>query len=108
MGNADAGAALMSFMVNTSWSIACATMILGATGNTLASMICFMCLMCFGMIGIAAFISDPPNLGGAPSSSRASAGDPYTVAFLFMIFFWPLGVCLLVCGLILAMVRSVK
>ena len=96
MKNAEAGSALASFMVNTSWSIACATMILGATGNALASMICFMCLMCFGLVGIASAVNGP------------STGEPYAVAFLFMLFFWPLGVCLLVCGLLLAMVRSVK
>ena len=106
MKNAEAGTALASFMVNTSWSIACATMILGATGNTLASMICFMCLMCFGLVGIASVLSDPPQIH--TSNKRPSVRGPYTIAFLFMIFFWPLGVCLLVCGLILAMVRSVK
>jgi hypothetical protein len=106
MGNDKAGAALASFMVNTSWSIACATMILGATGDSLASMICFMCLMCFGLVGIASVLSDPPQIH--TSSKRPSAGGPYAAAFLFMLFFWPLGVCLLVCGLFFAMMRSVK
>lgn len=109
-GTGKAKTALASFLVNTLWSVACATMILGSTGNALASMLCFLCLMCFGLIGIAAFISDPPNIGGsrAPSSPRPSAGGPYAVAFLFMGFFWPLGICLLVCGLFLAMMRSIK
>ena len=123
--NPLSGMFTISFLCNMLWSVACATFIGGASGNVTASAMCFAILMISGLIGIGSFyknmkeetkkmegrtvsIHDRSPFPISKSSEKREddlISNLYMVVFFRMNGFWGIAVCLIVVGVVLALMR---